>query len=303
MSRWALPHAAPTLSLLGDPTLKQDVVPAVGGLQVKTQQLAGLESLTSTLSWTAVSGAKGYFVYRASSPDGPFEKLNASAQVSTQFTDFDVSPSARSYYMVRALKDIVGPSGTVEALSMGVVRRAGLVTGSVFEWQYKPQGIKLALAESVNALAAADVDIYARLYDSTSSTLLPETLMPSSQYEIGTHNASEGTVSIKLKLTTLNEASIGGVFSTGRYRIALRVRQTRPEGSLLVATHEQQFLFALGDSNNDGAVNFNDLTTLAQHYNQTSASSFGEGDSDGDGDVDFDDLVRLAQRYNFVLPT
>jgi hypothetical protein len=61
-----------------------------------------------------------------------------------------------------------------------------------------------------------------------------------------------------------------------------------------------------GDATLDGAVNFQDLVRLAQHYDQTvSATTDGwwsRGDFTYDGKVGFDDLVKLAQNYNSVLP-
>jgi probable HAF family extracellular repeat protein len=56
---------------------------------------------------------------------------------------------------------------------------------------------------------------------------------------------------------------------------------------------------AMGDANADGAVDFLDLATLAQNYNNTSGSlSWEQGDFNGDGNVDFLDLAELAQNYN-----
>jgi hypothetical protein len=59
-----------------------------------------------------------------------------------------------------------------------------------------------------------------------------------------------------------------------------------------------------GDATLDGAVDFNDLVKLAQHYNDTSgARTWFEGDFNFDGNVDFNDLVMVAQNYNTALPT
>lgn len=50
-----------------------------------------------------------------------------------------------------------------------------------------------------------------------------------------------------------------------------------------------------GDANDDGKVDFSDLLTLAQHYNQD--GTYSTGDFNLDGTVDFTDLLTLAQHY------
>ena len=52
-----------------------------------------------------------------------------------------------------------------------------------------------------------------------------------------------------------------------------------------------------GDANMNGAVDFSDLLTHAQHYGSTSGSTFATGDFNFDGSVGFDDLLLLAQNY------
>jgi predicted carbohydrate-binding protein with CBM5 and CBM33 domain len=51
-----------------------------------------------------------------------------------------------------------------------------------------------------------------------------------------------------------------------------------------------------GDADVNGTVDFQDLVSLAQHYN--AAGTWRDGDSDHSGTVDFADLVPLAQNYN-----
>jgi GH35 family endo-1,4-beta-xylanase len=53
-----------------------------------------------------------------------------------------------------------------------------------------------------------------------------------------------------------------------------------------------------GDSNLDGGVDFQDLVTLAQNYDDTlDGRTWAQGDATGDGRVNFGDLVVLAQNY------
>jgi hypothetical protein len=57
-----------------------------------------------------------------------------------------------------------------------------------------------------------------------------------------------------------------------------------------------------GDANIDTIVDFDDLLTLAQHY-ETSDTSWHQGDFDLSGTVDFDDLLLLAQNYGMSSAT
>ncbi len=54
-----------------------------------------------------------------------------------------------------------------------------------------------------------------------------------------------------------------------------------------------------GDTNLDGRVDFDDLLTLAQHYNTTGTPSWALGNFDGTDAISFDDLLTLAQHYGF----
>jgi autotransporter-associated beta strand protein len=57
-----------------------------------------------------------------------------------------------------------------------------------------------------------------------------------------------------------------------------------------------------GDTTLNGAVDFQDLVSLAQHYNQTN-TFWIDGDFNYDGITDFTDLVSLAQNYGQALST
>lgn len=55
--------------------------------------------------------------------------------------------------------------------------------------------------------------------------------------------------------------------------------------------------YGTGDANFDGAVDFDDLLVLAQHYGNPSDGRTDVADLDLNGSTDFDDLLTLAQRY------
>ena len=56
-----------------------------------------------TLNWTAVSGAVGYAIYRATSASGPFTFLQSVTE--TTYTDYGLNPATIYYYRVTAVND------------------------------------------------------------------------------------------------------------------------------------------------------------------------------------------------------
>ena len=83
------------------------------------------------------------------------------------------------------------------------------------------------------------------------------------------------------------------IFNVGSNLVAVHGIDTIPPFSNVAV---DLFLLMPGDANGDGAVNFNDLLTLAQHYGQT-GRGWSDGDFTGEGTVVFADLLLLAQHY------
>lgn len=78
-----------------------------------------------------------------------------------------------------------------------------------------------------------------------------------------------------------------------------------PDGIGPIGSYTRAFLLdairlvgVRGDATRDNRVGFDDLVTLAQHYNQATGQTWDAGDFTGDAAVTFDDLVILAQHYN-----
>ncbi len=114
------------VALMGDPTLRMHVVAPVSNL--------GGSSLANVvnLSWTAsADSVVGYNVYRGSSANGTYTKINSSLVTSTSFSD--LSPLTGATYMVRAVKLESTPSGSYYNASQGMFWTVGGVVGPVLD--------------------------------------------------------------------------------------------------------------------------------------------------------------------------
>lgn len=104
------------IALMGDPTLRMH--------QVAPPQNATASSVSggTRISWSPSSDSViGYHVYRASSGNGPFDRLTSSPVGGTSYTD----SSGSGTYMVRAVQLENTPSGTYLNLSQGDFANAG----------------------------------------------------------------------------------------------------------------------------------------------------------------------------------
>ncbi|HEV2392009.1 MAG TPA: fibronectin type III domain-containing protein [Verrucomicrobiae bacterium] len=102
------------IALMGDPTLRMEPVPPPSALSA-SQVPGGIE-----LNWAAspTPGA-GYYVYRAPSPAGPFNRLTPALLPGTSFTDTGLLPNTYTY-MVRAVSLIANFSGSYYDPSEGL---------------------------------------------------------------------------------------------------------------------------------------------------------------------------------------
>jgi hypothetical protein len=103
------------LALMGDPTLRMNIVAPAANLTV-TSDTSGV-----SLSWTASpdSSLLGYAIYRSPNPGGPFTRLNSSLVPGLSYTDAAVAGGTYTY-MVRAVKLEVTPSGSYQNPSQGI---------------------------------------------------------------------------------------------------------------------------------------------------------------------------------------
>jgi hypothetical protein len=102
------------VALMGDPTLRMDVVSPPGAVSA----MVGGGGVT--LNWPASADAVlGYHVYRGASPGGPFARLTGSLVTGNTFTD-TTAVTVTYTYMVRAVTLQTTPSGSYYNASQGV---------------------------------------------------------------------------------------------------------------------------------------------------------------------------------------
>ncbi|HVZ64005.1 MAG TPA: hypothetical protein VG936_05400 [Lacunisphaera sp.] len=110
------------VALLGDPTLRLQVVRPPGSLTIAPGGGA------PALSWAAsADAAAGYHVYRSASATGPFTRVTTSPVNSTVYTDLS-APAGSFTYMVRAVRLDVSGSASYYNLSQGVLANATVTT-------------------------------------------------------------------------------------------------------------------------------------------------------------------------------
>lgn len=109
-------------SLMGDPSLRTEYVKPATNISINKDPKAG-----ATISWTATTEADpaGYYIYRSTSEYGKYT-LRSGLVTTTSFTD-SFGKDGSYWYMVRAAKVQMTPSGSYYNLSIGEAADAGNV--------------------------------------------------------------------------------------------------------------------------------------------------------------------------------
>lgn len=118
------------ISLMGDPTLRMHTLRQINNLT------ATPDDLDVDLSWEAVDGAMGYFVYKKKANEVDYILLNTDPITDTQYKDI-CSGQGETDYMVRAVELRSSASGTYYNLSQGKsvridIDQSGLVAVASF---------------------------------------------------------------------------------------------------------------------------------------------------------------------------
>jgi hypothetical protein len=286
------------LALMGDPTLRQEnVLPPTGVTTAANTAGAG-----TTVSWTASAdpSVAGYYVYRASSPAGPFTLLNATMTAGTSYLDTTASPGTETYYLVRASRLQASASGTYWNLSLGAMS-APRVTNAHFIGNTKPQTIDVTFDQDVsNSLTAADFVISGQRRDFATGSNVPISFTAGVDFHLVSFDTLTRTARIQFDVN--NELGVHGLVPSGRYTLSFATSSvTNAFGVPLPSGYSFAFGSLTGDTNGDLRVDFSDLVVLAQQYGRTVTGGSLSGDFNNDGVVNFDDLVVLAQHYGTIL--
>jgi Secretion system C-terminal sorting domain len=105
------------IALQGDLTLRTDYIKPITSLVITKPYHSG-----AILNWTASPDPAviGYYVYRADSLYGYYQRLNASMLTTTTYHDLLAGSNGLKYYMVRPVKLQSTPSGNYYNLGVGV---------------------------------------------------------------------------------------------------------------------------------------------------------------------------------------
>ncbi len=125
------------VALMGDPTLRQYYVAPPSNLTARVERApSGGEQVR--LDWApATEAVRGYRLYRAAAPRGPYTRIGPDPIVGTTYTD--LPPSGQPHYLVRALTRVTSPSGTYDDLSQGAYAKASPWQGALVlpdDWRY-----------------------------------------------------------------------------------------------------------------------------------------------------------------------
>ncbi|MCX6230307.1 MAG: hypothetical protein NTZ33_02070 [Bacteroidetes bacterium] len=102
-------------ALMGDPSLRNDVVAPVSNLKAEKK------GRNCRISWNASKDeVLGYYIYRKSGKDSNFCRLNKNIITQCNFIDNDVSTNEKCIYMVKAILLEHTPSGSYYNLSQGI---------------------------------------------------------------------------------------------------------------------------------------------------------------------------------------
>jgi hypothetical protein len=152
------------VALMGDLSLRTDYIQPPANLVITSGFHAG-----ATLNWTASPdpGVIGYYVYRADSAYGYFQRVSSSMLTTTTYHDA-AGISGTKYYMVRPVKLTATPSGRYYNLGIGITDSAAISFPPLEMAEVVP-AVNVAVfpnpaSSYIDVTVKADVPVIAHIY-------------------------------------------------------------------------------------------------------------------------------------------
>jgi len=167
-----------------------------------------------TVSWSSVTGATGYVIYRSTSEAGTFTEVGTSAAVS--YTNTGLIPSTTYYYKVAASNSggVGGQSNAVNVTTLPLITIDTQPAATTNVYTGNISG-SLSVSASVTGCATLSYQWYSNTTASnsggtvingatSSSYAIPTTLTAGTYYYFAEVRATGGAVSVRSNVTTVN---------------------------------------------------------------------------------------------------
>ena len=238
----------------------------------------GLFANHISLSWTAVSNATTYQVYRNSTNDSATATLQASPTLAT-YDDFMATPNVTYYYWVAGQNgSVISAKSTADTGFSDAI--APTVTGNSFQSQFGPLDVSFTFSEAVGA----SINLASLTLSNLDQSGGPVPTVTSLQYISASNTAN---------------FFLGSDLPDGNFRATIN-GVTDVASNALAGSNTYDFYFLRGDASGDRVVNAMDFNALATHFGSASAG-FAGGDFNFDGTVNTEDFSDMATRWGTVL--
>lgn len=209
------------------------------------------------LSWTAVTGATGYKVYRATSSTGTYAYRGATANLS--YTNSNLTTGKYYYYKVVAYKTVNGvttnskSSAVVYAKPIPATPTSSVIsrtmTSAKIYWTGVPAATKYQVYRATSATGSYSL-VYTASSTARNYTNTGLTHGRTYYYKVRAYHL-EGTTKVYGYCASAKSVKIGSVYYSGTYKIGTDI----PAGEyLLTANNDDAFYFTSNDAAGDDWV-------------------------------------------------
>jgi hypothetical protein len=232
------------------------------------------------LSWSAVSGASKYQLYRNTTND-PATATALAQPTGTTYDDFTATPNTTYYYWAATFNSNgLGNKGTADTGFADTI--APTVTARSYQSQFDPPYVSFTFSEAVGSSI---------------------NLASISFTNLDTPGGATPTASSYSYIAASNTAKffLAKPIPDGNFRATISGVSDNAANSFAATNNSLDFYFLAGDANGDRTVNALDFNALASHFGFAGAG-FAGGDFDFSGTVNSDDFSLLASHWLATTP-